>query len=78
MQSCLYEGTVWHSRTRPVNHQFQYRIAMAYLDLDELPAIMSNVRSFGHRCVAPVSFRREDHFGPRDQSLPEIVSPSLT
>jgi DUF1365 family protein len=35
MHSCLYQGTVWHRRRRPVKHQFRYSVSMLYLDLDE-------------------------------------------
>ena len=73
MHSCIYEGKVWHSRTRPLSHQFQYRLAMAYLDLDELPGIVRNARLLGHSHLAPASFRREDHFGQKDQPLCETV-----
>lgn len=63
--SCLYEGTVSHRRTEP-RHEFRYRLALVYLDLDELP------RLFGGRLVSGragvVRFRRSDYFG--DPRLP--------
>ena len=37
MKSCIYEGQVRHTRTKPVGHTFNYRLFMMYLDLDELP-----------------------------------------
>lgn len=39
MQSCFYEGEVVHRRTHPVSHQFRYRVAMFYLDLDEIESL---------------------------------------
>jgi DUF1365 family protein len=59
--SALYEGTIRHRRfaERPV--EFTHRIAMAYLDLDELPGLL------GGRLVRPgpglVRFRRADYLG---------------
>ncbi|KAJ8761874.1 hypothetical protein K2173_005585 [Erythroxylum novogranatense] len=34
---CLYEGTVWHERRRPVRHSFQYSVRYALFDLDHAP-----------------------------------------
>jgi hypothetical protein len=36
LQSGIYEGTVIHHRFEPIDHQFSYRIVMAYLDLAEI------------------------------------------
>ncbi|MFM8582114.1 MAG: DUF1365 family protein, partial [Planctomycetaceae bacterium] len=36
VHSCLYEGVVRHARHEPVEHAFQYRLYLVYLDLDEL------------------------------------------
>ena len=35
--SALYEGTVRHRRFAVRRHELNHRIAMAYVDLDELP-----------------------------------------
>ena len=45
MRSAIYEGTVRHRRFGAVGHAFRHRVAMLYLDLDELPA-----RSTPGRC----------------------------
>jgi len=37
--SCIYEGTVRHRRLHPAN-EFTHRVAMVYVDLDELPALL--------------------------------------
>jgi DUF1365 family protein len=59
--SALYEGTVRHRRFAVRRHDLQHRIAMAYLDLDELPDLL------GGRLVARrpglVRFRRDDYLG---------------
>ena len=61
--SCIYEGTIRHRRFEP-RREFSHRLALAYLDLDELPGLLDGglvarrpraVRSFGH-CFNRVSF----------------------
>lgn len=68
--SCLYEGTVSHRRVEP-RHEFRYRLALAYLDLDELPRLL------GGRLVSSrpglVRFRRSDYLGDPRRSLAAAV-----
>jgi DUF1365 family protein len=63
--SCIYEGTVRHRRRSPAR-QFQYPLALAYVDLAELPELL------GGRLVArrpgTLRFRRGDYLG--DPSIP--------
>jgi uncharacterized protein len=63
--SCLYEGTVRHRRSAP-SRQLQHPLALAYVDLDELPSLL------GGRLVrpgfGPLRFRRSDYLG--DPALP--------
>ena len=63
--SCIYEGTIRHRRFDP-RREFSHRLALAYLDLDELPAL------FHGRLVAQrpgvVRFRRRDYLG--DPAVP--------
>ncbi len=65
MHSCIYEGTVSHRRHVPVKHQFQYRLFMVYLDLDEIPALVGKhalIKTTGRSLCA---FCRSDHlFNP--------------
>ena len=46
--SCIYEGTIRHRRTEP-RREFRHRLALFYLDLDELPRLL------GGRLVAGAS-----------------------
>ena len=39
VNSCLYEGRVFHRRFAPVDHRFDFPMFMAYLDLAELPEV---------------------------------------
>ncbi len=76
-RSCLYEGTIRHRRLEPVRDELRYRLFMAYLDLEELPALFDSSRLFSARGPAPAWFRRADHMGdarvPLAQSVRELV-----
>ena len=73
MQSCIYEGQVRHTRTRPAHHRFQYRVFLMYLDLDELPTLFNRFWLWSARRPALARFRREDHIGASEQPLAESV-----
>jgi len=73
MNSCIYEGRVKHSRTRPVLHQFSYRLFMMYLDLDELPTLFKKRWFWSASRAALGRFQRSDHLGPKDLPLAESV-----
>jgi DUF1365 family protein len=73
--SCIYEGVIRHRRLKP-RREFHHRLALAYLDLEELPRLL------GGRLVSPrpglVRFRRCDYLGdpavPLDRAVRELVS----
>jgi len=65
MRSALYEGTIRHRRFAVRNNVFRHRIAMAYIDLDELPMLLSG-RLAARRGL--VRFERGDYLG--DPALP--------
>ena len=73
MESCIYEGQVRHTRTKPAVHSFGYRLFMMYLDLDELPALFQKRWFWSISRPAIARFRREDHLGPADQPLADSV-----
>ncbi len=68
--SCLYEGTIRHRRRAP-HREFTNRLALAYLDLDELPGLL------GGRLVRPrpglLRFRRRDYLGDPATPLADAV-----
>lgn len=74
--SAIYEGAIRHRRFAVRPREFRHRIAMAYVDLDELPRLL------GGRLVAPrpglVRFRRRDYLGdprvPLDAAVRELVA----
>ena len=73
MNSALYHGQVRHTRYRPREHSFRYRLFQFYLDLDELPETFGRLWFCSMRRPAPVRFRRSDHLGPPDIPLQEAV-----
>jgi DUF1365 family protein len=73
--SCIYEGVIRHRRLEPLR-EFTHRLALTYLDLEELPWLL------GGRLVSArpgfVRFRRRDYLGdpavPLDRAVRELVS----
>jgi uncharacterized protein len=63
--SCIYEGTIRHRRFGP-RREFSHRLALAYLDLDELPGLLDG-RLIARR-PGLVRFRRRDYLG--DPAVP--------
>ncbi len=68
--SCIYEGSIRHRRAEPPK-EFSHRIALAYLDLDELPGLL------GGRLLragpGALRFRRADYHGDARVPLEEAV-----
>jgi DUF1365 family protein len=81
MRSAVYEGVVTHRRHRPVRHGFTYRIAMPYVDLDEIDELCARHPLWSARRPNAVWFRRHDFLpggadaagGPRTTDLGEAV-----
>ncbi len=73
LNSCLYRGMVSHRRLRPVRHEFRQRLFLVYLDLSELETMFAGRWLWSTSRLAPARFRREDHLGESDTSLPECV-----
>jgi len=71
MPSAIYEGTIRHRRFAVRASEFTHRVAMAYVDLDELPRLL------GGRLEAKrpglVRFRRRDYLGDPGQPLDAAV-----
>ena len=73
MDSCIYEGRVRHTRKSPVEHHFNYRLFMMYLDLDELPTLFRRRLFWSSSRPALARFRRSDHVGPSDLPLTDVI-----
>lgn len=68
MKSRLYEGIVRHRRVTPRCHQFQYRVFMPYIALDELPDLFKDKPFWSANGRALAEFRRSDFLG--DPNIP--------
>jgi len=67
--SCFYEGFVRHRRHDATPDQLLHRLCMAYLDLDELPALFDGHPLWSARHPALAWFRRADYLGDRHTPL---------
>jgi DUF1365 family protein len=69
--SAIYDGTIRHRRFAERPHEFSHRVALFYLDLDELDGLL------GGRLVAgrpgAVRFRRADYLGDASVALSDAV-----
>lgn len=73
LASCFYEGRVMHTRHGKVQHAFEQKLFMAYLDLAEADSLFTDRMLWSATRRAPVRLRREDYPGPAGQSLEESV-----
>jgi len=71
--SALYEGWLSHSRSVDVTHGFGYQLALCYLDLDEVDAVMADHPLWSSKHISPVRFRRGDYLGREDVPLADAV-----
>jgi uncharacterized protein len=70
-RSAIYEGSIRHRRFAVRKREFRHRIAMAYLDLDELPELLGG--RLVRRRPGLVRFRRRDYLGDAAVPLAEAV-----
>ncbi|MCY4157582.1 MAG: DUF1365 domain-containing protein [Gammaproteobacteria bacterium] len=73
MHSAIYEGWVRHIRHRPARHAFQYRLFMAYMDLDELDQVFAGRWLWSARRPAVARFSPSDHLDGHCGNLAEGV-----
>ncbi|NDG84590.1 MAG: DUF1365 family protein, partial [Proteobacteria bacterium] len=71
-KSAIYTGILHHRRTAPKVHDFRYRVALFYLDLDELERVFPVPFLFSLRSPRIMGFDRRDYLG-RTGSLKEAV-----
>lgn len=74
MNSCLYECTVMHWRTKPKQHRLLHRIFMFYIDLDEIDALCEKNVLVGHNRWRPYSFYDDDHLPFGKKTLRENLA----
>lgn len=71
--SAVYEGTIRHRRFEPIEHSFEYRFFLMYLDLGELPEVLDRYPLYSARRAAPARFRRADFMGAPGRPLAECA-----
>ena len=76
MQSALYEGTIRHRRFAVRTHEFDYRVAMAYVDLDEVDGLLGGALVRDRPGL--VRFRRSDYLGDPAVPLADAVRALVT
>lgn len=73
MRSAVYEGILVHHRRVPVDHRFSYRIALPFVDLDELDELCGMHPLWSVERLNAISFRRSDYLANRSGSLADAV-----
>jgi DUF1365 family protein len=73
LPSGVYEGVVMHARIKPHAHRFNYKVAMVYLDLDELPALFSKSPFWSMERWNLAIFRRCDFHDQTSLPLKQAV-----
>jgi uncharacterized protein len=75
MESALYVGKLRHRRFSPRWHEFSYPVYMAFLDIEQLPGLMSiSPLSSYNRRWNWTSYCERDHFGDPRKSLRERLA----
>ena len=69
--SAIYEGTIRHRRFAVRSHEFSHRLALVYLDLEELDGLLDGRLVAGR--LGLVRFRRADYLGDPSISLADAV-----
>ena len=71
--SAIYEGVVRHTRFAPHPHEFEYRMAQLYLDLDEIDHVFARRWLWSTERGNIAQFRRADFLAPAELPLAEAV-----
>lgn len=74
MHSCIYEGQVRHRRFSPTNHEFNYMLYMAYIDLDELDNVFDKRWFWSAKRAAIARLKRDDYIGDASVSIKDAVN----
>jgi uncharacterized protein len=73
--SCIYEGAVRHRRRTP-RREFRHRLALLYIDLDELPSLLGG--RLARSRPGLLRFRRSDYHGDPRLPLADAVRDTVT
>ncbi|GLS91929.1 DUF1365 domain-containing protein [Psychromonas marina] len=78
LNSCIYQGEVFHQRFSPRKHKFSYRIFFLAIDLDELPTLNKMGRYFKTDSFAPLRFCGADYLYNKKQISKQDVWNKVT
>lgn len=75
LESGIYTGQVFHQRSQPKVHKFDYNIYLFWLKLTEIDELSNAVNGFSNNKTgfSVVNFRRSDYLGNADIALHEAV-----
>ena len=73
MKSAIYTGNIFHQRFQPIKHHFNYKIFMAYIDLDEIDSLMPQSFFWGVNRPALISFFSKDYLSEGKLELRSAV-----
>jgi DUF1365 family protein len=75
LESAIYQGTVFHQRSVPKVHKFDYQIYLFWLKLSEIEQIKQSVKGFSceKTGLSVVNFKRSDYLGNAKQNLENAV-----
>ena len=77
LNSCLYEGQVYHRRTRPKQHVLRYSVFTLLLDLSERKLLAKNLKLFSYNRFNIFSFFDKDFGENAAEDLPAYVERKL-
>ncbi len=72
-ESAIYKGFVGHRRLTPTQHQFENKIFMLLLKVDEIPLVLKSFWQLGTRRLSWARFRRADYIGESNMSVTDAV-----
>jgi len=73
MHSCIYRGTIGHTRRGEAANAFRYSLFMMLLDLDELDTLFDRYWFWSATGPAIARFRRSDHYGDPHAPLADTI-----
>lgn len=75
LESGIYSGTVFHQRSIPKLHKFNYKIYLFWLKLSELEVLENKIRGFSQdkTGLCAVNFKRADYLGDANVPLEHAV-----
>ncbi|MBV1885704.1 MAG: DUF1365 domain-containing protein [Parvibaculaceae bacterium] len=73
MRTCIYKGSVHHTRIRPKQHRLHYRVFSLLIDLDELSSINSKSSLLHINRSGLFSFWERDHGAGDENGLKDWV-----